>query len=443
MLKLRPYQLEAIEAIENALCKDWRTYVELPTGSGKTVTFLSYLRKNHNKSIILVPSIQLMNQVYESSLNFYHKSELSRKGGNYNESIKSVHICVVNSLRGDYLEFITQHKFDIIIIDEAHHSQSDSYKRFIKKMQSNGDIKILGVTATPDRSDRQLLKDILCNCCFKITIEKMINDGFLCDIEGFNVKTNIDISDVDSHNGDFSLNILYKKLCDTNRNDLILDIYLKHMRNRKTLIFCINIIHSKEITNLFKSKGISATHIDGLMKIDQRKSILDAFRNGEIEVLCNCQLLTEGFDEPSIDGIILARPTRSVALFTQMIGRGLRIFPGKKNCKIIDIVDNHKFLVGFNEIIEDTGRFQPISSFNALKDIKDHIEKEKLKVTEFSLERCDFFNKDQIQLEATDSIYEYLNKNKMEYFLPLSLKEGSFLIWMNELKKEWLKHGNN
>lgn len=446
MLNLRQYQLDAINAVENEFRDTHRTYIEMPTGSGKTVTFLSYAKKNHNKIIVIVPSIQLMNQVYECALKFYDKKEISRKGASFNQAIKTLHICVAMSLKGDYLEFVTQHHFDLIIIDEAHHSLCDSYKRFIKKFSLNySDPKILGVTATPDRTDGKFLKDILWNTCFKINIDELITQGFLCDLEGFSVKTNISISDIPSSKGDFSLNKLYNKLNSDSRNNLIIDIYKNNMLDKKCLIFCINVKHSQEISKLLKLEGISSGHIDGKMNSNQRKSILDSFRNGEIKVLCNCQLLTEGFDEPAIDGIILARPTRSRPLFTQMVGRGLRIFPNKKNCKIIDIVDNHKHLAGFNCLQNETINYPQIEKFKSLKDIKNFIEEEKLKVTEYEISKVgNFLLKKCDDFEATDSIISYLEKNKIQFFYPISFDEGSFLVWFNELKKEYNngKHRN-
>lgn len=440
MVTLRKYQNEAIEAIKHQF-KGWETqYVEMPTGSGKTVTFLEYARKNHKKILVIVPTIQLMNQVYETSLLFYHKSEISRKGDRHSDNPSTIHICVIHSIRGDYLEFIIDQYFDLVIIDEAHHSLSESYKRLIKNMVCSP--KFLGVTATPDRRDGQLLSNLLGACSYKIDIESLIDQKYLVDIEGFSVKTKIDLSDIDDHNGDFSLNQLYKKLCTESRNSMIVDLCKKEMKDRKNLIFCININHSKEICKILNEQGLSAKHIDGSMNDIERNSILSAFRKGEISFLCNCQLLTEGFDEPSINGIILARPTSSRALFSQMIGRGLRLSPGKTVCKIIDIVDNHKNLSGFNSLLVDT-KFPELSSFKSIRDIRKNIGAEMLKVTEFSIERTSFFNTIPIMvMEATDSMIQYLEENNIYFQHPITFNEASFIIWHNELKKEFY-NGNN
>jgi len=444
MIKLRDYQNQAINSIRESFKESPRQYIEMPTGSGKTITFLSYARKYHKNILIIVPSRELLNQVYETSLLFYHSSEISRKGNGFNEKIALVHICIINSIRSEYLEFIAPREFDLTIIDEAHHLQSDSYKCLINRRADifkQNDMKILGVTATPDRLDGKLLKDILYKCSFSISVQDLIDRGGLCDVEGFSVKTNIDLSEIDHHNGDFSLKQLYNKLSTSNRNNLIIDICKNDMKNRKTLIFCINIQHSKEINELLNSKGISSCHIDGTMDTKKRNSILSAFRLGEIDILCNCQLLTEGFDEPSINGILLARPTRSRALFMQMIGRGLRIFIGKKKCKIVDIVDNHKRLAGFNHLISDCD-YPEMTSFKSIRDIQKHIREEGLKITDFIIQRTDLLNERPMDdLEATESQTNYLDIKNIYYQHPISFDEASFLIWHDKLKKEF--HGQH
>lgn len=460
MIKLKPYQEEAIQAIKTAFKKQSRQYVEMPTGSGKTITFLSYASQFHQKVLVIVPSKQLMKQVVNSSLLFYEPWEISRKGDGYDEepnqvalweiqknqgieNVKCIHVCIINSIRGDYLDYLARLcAFDLVVIDEAHHSQAMCYRRYIKTAcEFINPPLFLGVTATPDRSDGLLLNDILHHCSYKLKIDEMIEQGYLSDIEGYSVKTHIDLSDIDDHNGDFSLNQLYKKLSTESRNKMIVDVCKKELKGRKTLIFCINIKHSKEVNELLNKSGISSAHIDGSMDEKHRNVILQSFRDDEIETLCNCQLLTEGFDEPTIDGIVLARPTRSRSLFTQMLGRGLRLSPGKKNCKAIDIVDSHKSLAGFNCLVAEQ-RFPEPSSFKSFNDLREHVGKEMLKVTEFTIERANLLKKTTIDdMYASDDMLEYLTTHKVYFQEPLSFDEGSFLVWYNELKKEY--HGQN
>lgn len=433
-MKLRPYQSEAIDSIKKTFKISDRQYIELPTGAGKTITFLEYASKNHEKIMIVVPSKELLNQVYETAILFYHSSEISRKGNRYDEKISKCHICIINSIRDVYLEYLCIQGFDLIIIDEAHHAQSTSYRRLIKKIENT---KLLGVTATPDRLDGKFISEILHICSYRKSIEQMINDKFLCDIEGYSIRTNIDISDIQDHNRDFSIRQLYKKLAIPQRDAIILDSYIQHLSKRKTLIFCLNIEHSKQIQKLFAKSGISIAHIDGTMDSAQRATILKAFREGNISVLTNCQLLSEGFDEPSIDGIILARPTKSRSLFLQMIGRGLRIHPKKENCIIIDITENHSSCSSFNAIV-NAEKHKPIQSFHSLHQLKDYMCKQTVELAEYSIQKIDnIFVKPIENIYATESMLDYLNTNNILYFEPLMFEEGSFLIWHNELKKEF------
>lgn len=440
MIKLRDYQEEAIETIRETFKNSDRQYICMPTGSGKTITFLSYAKQYHKKILVIVPSCQLLDQVYETALKFYDKNIISRRGNTYLEKITDFHICTIQSTRGNHLDDLFMYIFDLIIIDEAHHSQSDTYVRLIKRIAPSysKETCLLGVTATPDRSDGQLLDQILGKRSFSLDVMSMIQNKQLSEIEGFSVKTKIDISDVETRNGEFSLNKLFKKLCTKSRNEMILDLYEKEMKDRKTIIFCINIQHSKIINKLLNEKGFSSCHIDGMMDKDQKASILSGFRNGEFSILCNCQILTEGFDEPSINGIILARPTRSRSLFIQMIGRGLRLFPGKENCKIIDIVDNHKNLAGFSSLSTDV-RVSDIESFKSSRDIQKHVSDELIKISEFAIERTELFGESKIDYESpSDETLEYLKENKITYFHPISFDEANFLVWMNELKKEYI-----
>jgi len=432
-MKLRDYQKEAISCIEHVFKSSDRQYVEMPTGSGKTFTFFSYAKKIKGNILIIVPSIELLTQVYENALLFYHHSEISRQGNRFCESPKKVHIAIINSCTSKYIDKLSKTKFDLLIIDEAHHSYSPSYQRLINKCNCS---KILGVTATPDRLDGQFIQEILNICSFKITIQELIKSKYLCEIEGYSMKTKIDLSDIDDHNGDFSISQLYKKLGTKARNDLIVDVCREQLQGRKTLVFCINIEHSKQMEALLNDKGIVARHIDGKMNRLQRSSIISGFRQGKIQVITNCKVLTEGFDEPSINGILLARPTRSRSLFIQMIGRGLRIADGKSNCKIIDIVDNYKRLANFTGLISENEYLERIDSFKGLDELEKHVQCAFDKIIESRIVRADLIGyKPYHDLHADEFIENYLRDNEIEFHLPLSLEEGSFLVWKNELKK--------
>lgn len=460
MINLRPYQIDAIEHIKDYFNYENKQYIELPTGSGKTITFLSYLSENykhlpHAKFMVVVPSKELLNQVYESALLFFDKKDISRKGNGFSEKISKLHICIIHSIRGAYLESISEQYFSLVIIDEAHHVQADSYKRLIEMIDEKCNIlkqtydclggitHILGVTATPDRLDGYLISELLGNCSFKLSINQLIDQKYLSDIEGYIVRTNIDLSDVHDHNGDFSIPQLYKKLSTETRNNLILNICKQDMAGRKTIVFCLNIKHSQEIAKSLTTVGISSKAIYGSLPSDEKKAILQAFRNGGISVLCNCQLLTEGFDEPSINGVVLARPTRSRSLFLQMIGRGLRIHSGKTECKIIDIVDNHRSLASFADLVGNE-RYEHIEKFKGISDIREKVEQLRINTIETKIERVNFFNQNYLDdEEPTPRMINYMMKNDLKNYGTLSFDEASFLIWITELRKKYEHQRNN
>lgn len=439
MVKLRSYQQDAIRCIIEKFRQTDRQYVIMPTGAGKTITFLDFASKNYSCILIIVPSKELLKQVYETALLFWDEHNLSRKGAGYNESLEKVHIVIANSLRDKYVKEIATGEFDLIIIDEAHHVQSNTYRKTLDAICNTSILKpnILGVTATPDRLDGKLLSELLHECSYKITIEKLIEDKFLCDVEGYTVKTNIDLSEVDDHNGDFSISQLYKKLSNDARNNIILNICKEDMAGRKTIVFCINVKHAQEIAKSLNTLGLSAKAIHGKMNSIERNGILQAFRNGEISYLCNCQMLTEGFDEPSIDGVLLARPTRSKALFLQMIGRGLRIYPRKSECKIIDIVDNHRSLASFSSMLDGDYTI-PVERFGSFKGLKETVEQKIFESIEIKTIRVNFFSDNKFdEIAATPSMEEYLKANVSSFYENLSFDEASFAIWHNELRKEY------
>ncbi|MBW1803758.1 MAG: hypothetical protein JRJ85_23890, partial [Deltaproteobacteria bacterium] len=171
------------------------------------------------------------------------------------------------------------------------------------------------------------------------SLPEMIQSGFLSPVAGYRVETDIDLRRVKTRMGDF----VVKQLSDTvnvqQRNDIIVDVFRSHLESRQTLCFCVDVAHARSLADAFNMEGVRAAAVSGDMDRAERSGILADFRKGRIQVLANCMVLTEGYDEPKVEGIILARPTKSTLLYTQMIGRGTRLHPGKENVTIIDIVD--------------------------------------------------------------------------------------------------------
>ena len=239
-------------------------------------------------------------------------------------------------------------QFKAILIDEAHHASAATYLNILDYFGvDDADSKILvwGCSATVKRHDGKSLGDVFDKVTYHADFLKMIEQGYLSSMKVTTVNTNVDLESVGSTKLDFKLGELADAVNTDVRNDVIVSSWRKyaHENGRKaTLAFAVDINHTEELCNTFRDAGINASFITSKTPPLDRHGILNAFRNEKIPVLVNCAILTEGTDIPCVDCILLARPTKSNTLFQQMFGRGLRLYEGKKDCLLIDFVDNFK-----------------------------------------------------------------------------------------------------
>ena len=256
--------------------------------------------------------------------------------------------------------------FDFIITDECHHGAAATYRRIYEylgvmaeddeELHSAGvavsnfptDTLHLGVTATPERTDKLGLSDIFDEIVFHRNIQDFIPD-YLCDLRCVQIMTHINIDGVETWAGDLRTEQLSALLNTANCNELIVDAWKEHAMGRLTLCFTTDVAHARDLCETFQANDIKAAWVCGETPLDERRDILAKFAQGEIEVLTNCAVLTEGYDNPALDCIILARPTKSTLLYTQMIGRGTRTYPGKNDCLILDVscISTEHHLVSF------------------------------------------------------------------------------------------------
>lgn len=232
--------------------------------------------------------------------------------------------------------------FRTVVIDEAHHAAADSYLRVLEYLDPD---LVLGVTATPQRGDNVALQGVFEEVVFYRSILEMIREGWLAPLVGYRVDTGTDISGVSSRAGDYNEAELTKAIDTPERNALLVKAYHDLAQGRPTLVFAAGIQHAKDIAEAFASRyddetgrtrvGCILGETDGAV----RNEIYDALRDGRLDVVVNVGVLTEGFDEPSVSCIILARPTRSNGLYTQIVGRGTRLCVGKQDCLVIDLAD--------------------------------------------------------------------------------------------------------
>lgn len=336
-MTLRPYQQEAKEAILAEWAKGHqRTLLVLPTGTGKTIVFSKLtedLVRNGERVLILAHRGELLEQAAD---------KLSQATGlrcavekAEQTSIDSWYRVVVGSvqsmMRPKRLEQFEPDHFGAIIVDEAHHALADSYQRVLAYFE---DAKVLGVTATPDRGDMRNLGEYFESLAYEYTLPRAIKEGYLSPIKALTIPLKLDISQVGMQNGDFAAGQLGTAL-DPYLHQ-IADEMVEHCMDRQTIVFLPLIATSQKFRDILESRGFRAAEVNG--ESPDRDQILQDFADGKYNVLCNSMLLTEGYDNPAIDCVVVLRPTKVRSLYSQMVGRGTRLYPGKDHLLLLDFL---------------------------------------------------------------------------------------------------------
>ena len=347
--QLRDYQAECLEAIKSRYLQGIRRQlVCLPTGSGKTIIFSAFPAyfQMKNQMLVLAHRSELLDQAREKiqGINPLLRVEVEQAGRNADPESPIVVASVPTLGRKDSkrLSRLDPDRFFLIVVDEAHHATAKTYRRILDYfglVDPNTRKLLVGFTATPKRGDGEGLEAIFEEIVYSRTLPEMIGEGYLSPVAGYRVETDIDLSGVKVRMGDFVVAQLSLAVNVEQRNRLVVNVFRTLLKNRQTLCFCVDVAHAHSLAEAFRTEGISAGAVSGDMDRADREKVLAGFRDGTIHVVTNCMVLTEGYDEPSVEGIILARPTKSSLLYTQMIGRGTRLHPGKENVTIVDIVD--------------------------------------------------------------------------------------------------------
>ena len=337
MFELRPYQAEAKQAILSAWDEGYRkTLLVLPTGCGKTVVFSSVTENQVNKGhrvLIMAHRGELLDQAADklkeaSGLDsVLEKAESTSLG-----SFLPVTVGSVQSLAQEKrLARFPNDYFQDIIVDEAHHCLSDSYKRVLDHFP---DANILGVTATPDRGDMKNLGEFFDSKAYEYSMTEAIREGYLCPIKAQMIPLELDIADVGISSGDFSAGEIGHAL-EPYLQQIAVEMS-NYCRGRKTVVFLPLIATSQKFCAMLNNVGLRAAEVNG--NSDDRSEVLADFEAGRYDVLCNSMLLTEGWDCPSVDCIVILRPTKIRSLYQQMVGRGMRLAPGKDHLLLLDFL---------------------------------------------------------------------------------------------------------
>lgn len=337
MFQLRPYQAEAKQAILSAWDEGYRkTLLVLPTGCGKTVVFSSVTENQVDKGhkvLIMAHRGELLQQAADklkesSGLDcVLEKAESTSLG-----SFMPVTVGSVQSLaQPKRLAKFPPDYFQDIIADEAHHCLSDSYQRVLSHFP---EANVLGVTATPDRGDKQTLGQYFDSQAYEYSMSQAIRDQYLVPIKAQMIPLELDIAKVGVSNGDYAVGEIGNAL--EPYLEQIAQEMSHYCKGRKTVVFLPLIATSQKFCRMLNDVGLSAAEVNG--NSEDRSEILSDFEAGKYDVLCNSMLLTEGWDCPSVDCIVILRPTRVRALYQQMVGRGMRLSPGKDHLLLLDFL---------------------------------------------------------------------------------------------------------
>lgn len=336
-MELRPYQQEA----KDSIFKEWEngihnTLLVLPTGCGKTIVFAKVTEecvRQGNRVLILAHRGELLEQAADKIRKATglgcatEKAEETCLGSWFRITVGSVQ----SLMRESRLSRFPEDYFDTIIIDEAHHCISDSYQRVLHHFP---EARVLGVTATPDRGDMKNLGQVFESLAYEYTLPRAIKEGYLSPIKAVTIPLKVDLTGVGVQSGDFKAGDL----------GTALDPYLegiaeemgKYCRDKKTVVFLPLVKTSQKFRDILNSHGFQAAEVNGESR--DRAEILKDFDSGRYNVLCNSMLLTEGWDCPSVDCIVVLRPTKVRSLYCQMVGRGTRLAEGKDHLLLLDFL---------------------------------------------------------------------------------------------------------
>jgi ATP-dependent helicase IRC3 len=347
-MNLRGYQLRACRAVDEAQRQGLnRVLMTMPTGTGKTVTFAKLIHDafadGARRAVVLAHREELLDQAKDKIQRVCPDLSVgveaaSRRAGAFDDVVVAS-VQTIGREGSPRLEALRN--ADRLIIDEAHHACAGSYQIAMEALGSyDGSCFTVGCTATPKRLDNKPLYGdhdaVFEEEVYRYELRAAIEDGYLCDVRGFRVETNTDLSAVQTRGGDYAQGQLERAVDTEERNRLAIQAWREICSDRKTIVFCTGVGHAHHVAEQFNESGVRAVAIDGTTDKQVRRDILRKFAAGEFQVLCNMEVLTEGFDQPDVSCVLMLRPTQSWGLYCQMVGRGTRVLPGT-----IDALENH------------------------------------------------------------------------------------------------------
>lgn len=418
MYTLRDYQQEALDAIQSSYEKGIRKQVAvLATGLGKTIIF-SHLVSQRNqttgkKALIIAHREELLHQAKDKlqQVNPSLRIGIEQAQSTADHSMDDVilaSVATIGKTGSKRLLNFNPNDFSTIIIDEAHHASAASYKTILRHFgvlkndaDSNKNILLLGVTATPKRNDNQGIEHIFDETVYEYNIIDGIQKGWLSRIKAFKIRTQSELDEVRTLAGDFNIEELKQAVNTPRRNNLVVQTYKEKAHGQQALVFAVDVEHTRHLCLAFQDSGVKAAYITGETNKNERAELLRAYHAKEIHVMVNALVLTEGYDNEHIAYIFMARPTKSGILYQQMIGRGTRVQKDKPHLTIIDFVDNTErhtlqtaaSLIGLEGTIDFGG-----------EDILDARKK-----IDVLLDKRPYYNLNKLSLKSIDELLEEID----------------------------------
>ena len=322
-----------------------RMVVSLPTGAGKTVIFSHLARLARRQVLVLAHREELLGQAREKLEHALEGQGVVsiERGAERASADAKVLVCSIRSLHEERLARVIRGRdVGLVIYDECHHAAAEDNLRVLQQLGAFDESwtgTLLGFTATTERGDGKGLDKVFERIVYSRSLPEMIGDGFLAPLRGFRINAAADLRALTSTGSDFRDDELAEAVDIEERNALVARSIQELARDRRTIAFCVTVNHARNLSRSLNVLGVPAGIVHGMMPSDVRAKALADFREGRTQVLTNVAVLTEGFDDPGVSCIAMARPTRSEGLYAQCVGRGTRLAPGKKDCLILDFVD--------------------------------------------------------------------------------------------------------
>ncbi len=337
LIELREHQQAALTNLQSM--RDQGESIALlyhATGTGKTVTAVSDAKQLGKRTLFLAHTKELITQAQATFNNLWDKADTGLYIAEQKDKDAYVVCSSIQSISRNLEEFKPD-DFGYVIIDECHHGAADTYRKVLSYFKPEF---TLGLTATPDRADGDSILEDFKNIAHKLDLKEAVELGELVPIRCIRVKTNVDLSTVRINGINYYSQDLESKLFVPERNKLLAETYMNYVKDKKTVVFCASVRHATEISELFNQQGIKSEAVSGLLKSAERSRMLNQYENGDIQVLCACDLLNEGWDSPKTEVLFMARPTLSKTLYLQQLGRGMRKSEGKEYLMVFDFIDN-------------------------------------------------------------------------------------------------------